>query len=223
MAINLSIGTKVVAGVAGAATIATGGYLTNEYLLGTKITELLKEDDLTLLTKEGEKVQWGKRWQEYVKKGNNKWALSSYQANTSKSDDAPADFKDACIYRSAKRINITSQKDIYDEIAEFCTKGFTVSELIAKDESIQLISAKTTPSDNTKWKAVWSKYFAEAKTENPLGLALTGDIKAETVPNDYGTRCEAKQAEEIKNNKDKAYSVVKQWCTEAKTPVSRPA
>ncbi|OAL09785.1 hypothetical protein A6V39_05000 [Candidatus Mycoplasma haematobovis] len=210
MALKFNLGAKIALGIGSATTVGVGGYVANEYLSGTKITELLEKDELVLLAKGGDAGQWTKRWKEYIDKGDNKWNLSNYDTSSKNTGSAPENFKEACTYNSTKKVN-DNQTDIYKEVAEFCTKGFAVSELIGKEEKIQLIAEGD--SQHQKWKEAWGKYFDEVKSSDPLKLGNLESSVRTTVPSNYKTRCDEEKVKEVRNKKDPTYLTVKSWCT----------
>ncbi|OAL09776.1 hypothetical protein A6V39_04955 [Candidatus Mycoplasma haematobovis] len=216
MNLSPSIAAKLAIGLTGAAAISTGSYVAYDRLTKESISELIKKEDLKLLSSSDSDTEWLKRWKEYVAKGNNIWRLDNYTGKTTSESDIPQNFKDTCYSKASERTT-DNKSDTYQQVKDLCTKSFSISSLIGEEKDIVLINAN---QGDAKWNKAWKNYIANINNNNELGLDDWPTIKESNslnAPNDYKTKCDSKKQTEVKNTKDPTYLAVKQWCTEAKS------
>ncbi|OAL09779.1 hypothetical protein A6V39_04970 [Candidatus Mycoplasma haematobovis] len=209
MTINSSLGAKVVIGLIGGSTLATGSYFIYDNITKERISDLINKNDLTLLTSSDDDTEWAKRWKEYVNDGNDKWKLPSYLTSKSNLDKAPQNFKDHCLnnYSLASKGN---EKGIYLDIEKWCTKSTKISKLLEG----KVIVLQETGNNETDWTNAWKRYRLDYKTNNLLEIGSwdTASTKENEVPSDYKTKCKAALEKEVKNKKEKLYLAVKSGC-----------
>ncbi|AEG73499.1 hypothetical protein MHF_1263 [Mycoplasma haemofelis Ohio2] len=206
---------KGLAGAAGCSGVC-GGYFAINHFSGKEDNRPIAK---TLITNSGRTLldvnsdQWATRWSEYVTATGNSLGIEGYDEKAKTVDQAPKEFKDACLSKVNEKVSGEEDK-LFQALAKYCIQMTTISDLI---DSVGKVALSTDSGQGgTDWKAPWDRYVKYSE-DNKWGLDNWDAEKGKSeVPEAFKTKCNTKKSGKTFGVKDVEFKNYVDWCTKDK-------